>query len=254
MNLRILVVDDEPLARARVVNLLAGETGVSEIRECENGLEAVQAIEQWQPDLVFLDVQMPGLDGFGVVDRIGPDRMPVTVFATAFDEFAIRAFEAHALDYLLKPFDPERLAQALGRARTQVVLRQRGELEEKLSALLEGSGNAARYTERFVIRNGARITFVEAERVEWIGAEGNYVGLHVGKQVHLIRETLTELERKLDPTRFLRIHRSTIINLDQVQAVESLFRGEYVVILKAGRKLNSSSSYREKLEEALLAG
>ncbi len=250
--MRVLIVDDEPLARARIRKLLSVESDVEQILECENGLEAAASITTWQPDLVFLDVQMPGLDGFGVVERIGPARMPVTVFVTAFDEFALKAFDAHALDYLLKPFGAERLQRALARAREQLALRQRSDLERKLTALLGGAVTPQSYTVRFPVRSGSRISLVEAASVDWIGAEGNYIALHAGRQVHLIRETMTDLDKGLDPKRFVRIHRSTIVRIDAIRAVESILRGEYIVILKDGTRLGSSSSYRDRLEAALL--
>ena len=250
--MKILVVDDEPLARQRVLRLLRDELRVEEITEAENGLEAVQAIHASRPDVVLLDVQMPGLDGFGVVEAIGPGNMPVTIFVTAFDEFAVKAFDAHALDYLLKPFDPARLRHALARARGQLALRRQDDLEQRLTALLGQVQPASRYLERFIVRNGQRLTFVGVDAVDWIGAEGNYSALHVRRQIHLIRDSLGGLERKLDPRRFLRIHRSTIVNLDAVAAVESIVRGEYVVVLRDGTKLNSSGSYRERLEGTLL--
>lgn len=252
MKIKALIVDDEPPGRSRVRHLLSAAADIEVIDEAENGLQAVDKIEALQPDLVFLDVQMPGLDGFGVVDRVGPERMPVTVFITAFDEFAVRAFDAHALDYLLKPFEAERFERALDRVRGQLALRRRDGLERKLEALLGDLGDGERYLRRFLVRVGTRVTFVDAEHVDWIGAEGNYLRLHVGPQTHLVRDTLTNAEARLDPRRFIRIHRSTIVNLKRVRAVESLFQGEYLVILQDGTKLNSSGSYREQLEAKLL--
>lgn len=252
MKIKALIVDDEPLARSRIRNLLSREDDVELAGECENGIEAVEAIGEMEPDLIFLDVQMPGLDGFGVLERVGVERMPMTVFVTAYDEFALKAFETHALDYLLKPFEPERFQRALGRAREQLVLRRRKGLEQRLEALLAEIDAGPPHLQRFLVRIGSRIHFVAADQVDWIGAEGNYLRLHVGQQSFLVRDTVSNVDGKLDPKRFLRIHRSTIVNLERVKAVESLYRGEYVLILKDGTKLNSSSSYRERLESALL--
>jgi two-component system, LytTR family, response regulator len=252
VTIRTLIVDDEPLARSRIRNLLVAADDIEVAGECENGLEAVEAIGGLHPDLVFLDVQMPGIDGFQVVERIGPSEMPVTVFVTAYDEFALRAFEVHALDYLLKPFEVDRFGQTLERVRRHLELRRRGELEQRLEALLGGLGASSQHMERFLVRVGSRTTFVDVDQVDWIAAEGNYLRLHVGPQSHLVRETIAGVDARLNPRRFLRIHRSTIVNLTRVKAVESVFQGEYVLILKDGTKLNSSTTYRERLEEALL--
>lgn len=251
--MKVLIVDDEPLARTRITRLLADAPGITDLRECENGIEAVDAIGSWRPDLVFLDVQMPGLDGFGVVERVGTTRMPITVFVTAYDEFAVQAFEANALDYLLKPFGPDRLRSALGRARTQVALKSYAELQSRLHGLLGEIAPANRYINRFVVRNGSRMTFVDVNAVDWIGAEGNYLALHSGRKADLVRKTMGEVDRELDPANFVRIHRSTIVRIGAVAAVESVHRGEYVVILRSGTRLRSSSAYRERLEMALMA-
>jgi two-component system, LytTR family, response regulator len=252
VKIRTLIVDDEPLARSRIRNLLSKESDVELAGECENGFEAIEAIDQMEPDLVFLDVQMPGVNGFGVLERIGVGRMPLTVFVTAYDEFALRAFEAHALDYLLKPFEADRLRQALGRAREHLALRKRKHLEQRLEALLAEMDSGPEYLERFLVRVGSRIQFVEADRVDWIGAEGNYLRLHVADRSFLVRETVAGVEAKLNPKKFLRIHRSTIVNLERVRAVESLYRGEYVLILKDGTKLSTSAAHRDRLESVLL--
>jgi two-component system, LytTR family, response regulator len=191
MKIKTLIVDDEPLARSRIRNLLEAEPDVEVVGECENGLEAIEAIASLHPDLVFLDVQMPGLDGFGVVEKVGPAHMPASVFVTAFDEFAIQAFDAQALDYLLKPFAVERFQHTLARARARLSARRREALESRLEALLEEHGRGREYLERFLVRVASRITFVDAEKVDWIASEGNYLRLHIGQQSHLVRETFS---------------------------------------------------------------
>ncbi|HEX2190946.1 MAG TPA: LytTR family DNA-binding domain-containing protein [Longimicrobiaceae bacterium] len=251
MTLRALIVDDEPLGRERVRQLLAAEEDVEVVGECGHGGEAVVAIEELAPDLVFLDVQMPELDGFGVVEAVGPERMPVTVFVTAYEEFALRAFEASALDYLLKPFDRARFRQALERVREQLRLRRDGELRAQLSTLLAEIRPRRSHLERLVVRSGGRIRFVRVDEVDWFEAEGNYVRVHVGERSHLVRQTMSGLEAELDPARFVRIHRSTIAAVDRIEHIEPLFQGEYAVVLRGGRKLTSSRGYRERLHEAL---
>ncbi len=251
MKLRALIVDDEPLGRERIRQLLAAEDDVEVVAECGHGGEAVEAIEGLGPDLVFLDVQMPELDGFGVVEAVGVERMPAVVFVTAYEEFALRAFEACALDYLLKPFDRARFRQALERARTQVGLRRDGEMRQRLSSLLEELKPRRKHLERLVVRSGGRIRFVRVEDVDWFEAEGNYVRVHAGERSHLVRHTMAALEAELDPERFLRIHRSSIVHLDRIDHIEPLFQGEYAVVLRGGHKLTSSRGYRDRLHAAL---
>lgn len=257
--IRAMIVDDEPLARRRIRNLLAEASDVQLVAECANGREAIEAIEDSPPDLLFLDIQMPELDGFDVLQAIGVGEVAVVIFVTAYDQFALRAFEAHALDYLLKPFDDERFEATLQRARQRIRQQQEGDLDRRLRALLQevrgegGSGGQGGvstergYLQRLVVPSGHRNVFIRTEQVDWIEAERNYVRLHVGGQSYSLRENLSRLEAALDPAKFCRIHRSTIVNIDRIQAVESLFRGEYLVILIDGTKLTSSRSYRGKL-------
>lgn len=251
--IRTAIVDDEPLARARIAGLLSGRPEFRDVAECENGPDAVDHILGARPDVVFLDVQMPGLDGFGVIERVGIDRMPATVFVTAYDEFALRAFDAQAIDYLLKPFDAARFEQMLEKVKRQLGAADAGGLDARLAALMQAvdARNASTFLERFVIRTGSRITFLDAEEVEWLGAESNYVALHAGGRTHLVRDTLGALEAKLDPGKFVRIHRSTIVRIRAVRSLESVFQGEYVVIMKDGTRLTSSRSYRARLESTL---
>jgi len=243
--IRALVVDDEPHGRERVTMLLAGRPDVEVVGRCADGSQAVRAIRELRPDLVFLDVQMPELDGFGVLEEVGAE-MPAVVFVTAYDAYAIRAFEVNALDYLLKPVDPERLAAALERAAERMRMRAPGSADERVVALLEGLERRRRYTSRFVVRGQGAAFFLPAEQVEWIEAERNYVRLHArGGGAHLLREPLKEVEVRLDPERFVRVSRSAIVNLDAVERVEPWFRGEYVLILRGGARLTSSRAHGE---------
>ena len=247
--MNVLIVDDEPLARERLRTLLSAEPDVELTDECADGEAAVEAIRRSAPDLVFLDVQMPGAGGFDVIRAVGPERMPHVVFATAHDEFALRAFDVAALDYLLKPFDEERVRVALGRARDRIA--DGGpRLDPAVLALLEGARGGASYAERLTVRTGTRYAVVRVAAVDWIGAEDNYVRLHVGRESHLMRDTLAALERTLDPRRFVRIHRSTVVNVDRVRSIESWGVGEFLLVLQDGTKLQSSRGYRERVRDA----
>lgn len=250
MTIRAVIVDDEPLARRRIGNLLEKAEDVELIAECANGKEAIQAIEESPPDLLFLDIQMPELDGFDVLQAIGVGHVPAVIFVTAYDQFALRAFEAHALDYLLKPFDDERFEAALQRARERIRQQKGGDLDRRLRSLLEdvrGDRGDRGYLQRLVVPVGHRSVFIRTEEIDWIEAERNYIRLHVGGRAYLLRESLSRIESALDPATFCRIHRSTIVNIDRIQAVESLFRGEYLVVLQDGTKLTSGRSYRGNL-------
>jgi len=246
-----LIVDDEPLARERILDLLAGDAEVEVVGECGDGLAAVAAIEHHKPDLLFLDVQMPELDGFGVLEAIDEAKAPVIIFVTAYDQYALRAFEVHALDYLLKPFDRERFDKALQRAKHQIARERAGAAPQELIALLADLKARPKPLERLVIKSAGRVFFLRAEEIDWIEAAANYVKLHVGKESHLLRETINGLAAKLDPDKFLRIHRSTIINLECVKELQPWFHGDYVVILKDGTQLTSSRNYREQLHKLL---
>jgi two-component system LytT family response regulator len=259
-SLRVLLVDDEPLARDSLRLILASDPQVEIVGECGDGASAVTAIRALSPDLVFLDVRMPELDGFGVVDAVGPERMPAVVFVTAYDEHAVRAFEVHALDYVLKPFDDDRLRAALSRAREHLALTRDGALSRRLAALLAGAPDAsgsrapdesapARWLERLQVPVGDRIRLVRVEDVDWIEGAGNYVRVHSGREKHLVRATLAALERELDPRRFVRIHRSAIVNVDRVRELEPYTGGDYIAFLQDGRKLRVSRTYRERLLE-----
>jgi two-component system LytT family response regulator len=250
-RMRVLIADDEPLARERLRMLLASEDSLEVIAECQTGSEAIDSITRLQPDLVFLDVQMPGATGFDVIEAIGPARMPLVVFVTAYDKYALRAFDVHALDYLLKPFDRERFEQTLARARQQIERRSTGDLERRLLELVQDLKGASHKLERFVIKTGGRVFFVRSDEIDWIEAAGNYVKLHVGTDAHLFRETMNAVEAQLDPGTFFRIHRSHIVNIERVKELQPWFNGEYVVFLKNGTRLTLSRGYREKLQERI---
>ncbi|HEX8071282.1 MAG TPA: response regulator [Pyrinomonadaceae bacterium] len=265
--IRTLIVDDEPLARRNLRVLLERDAEVELLGEATGGAEAVALIERHAPDLVFLDIQMPELDGFDVLAHLTPERMPVVVFVTAFDQYALKAFEYHALDYLLKPFDDARFEKALRQAKLQVEQREIKDLSRRLIALLaEREGRSAhapeaappaaapQYLTRLMLKTGGRIFFLRVEEIDWIGAEDYYVKLHVGRKGHLLRETMNELETKLDPARFVRIHRSSIVNLDRVRELHQHFNGEYVVVLHDGTELKLSRGRREHLQRLIETG
>ena len=237
------------MSRNRGVRLqLRGEPEVEIIGECANGLEAVAAIRKLAPDLVFLDVQMPEMDGFEVIEAVGVERMPRVIFVTAYDQYTLRAFEVHALDYLLKPFDRERFLKALNHARSSL---ERGEFNRQLVRLLDDRLAARKPLERLVIKSGGRIYFLNVDEVDWIEAADNYVELHVGRESHLLRETVSGLAARLDPGQFMRIRHSTIVNLERVKELRPLFRGEYLIVLRDGTELNSSRRYRKNLDAIL---
>jgi len=249
MKIRTLIVDDELLARERVRQLLLQEPEIEIIGECSNGREAVVEIQEKQPDLIFLDVQMPELDGFGVLQAIGADPIQVIVFVTAHDKFALRAFEFHAVDYLLKPFDRSRFQAALQRALNQVKHVQGGALDQRLSNLLAELKAPTKPLERLAVKSSGRVVFVRIEDIDWIEAADNYVDLHVGKQSHLLREKMSVLETRLAPDKFVRISRSTIVNVDRLKELEPLYHGTYAVILRDGTRLTLSRNYRDKLQQ-----
>jgi two-component system LytT family response regulator len=251
-KIRALIVDDEPLARERMRSLLGVEPDVDVVGEASNGLDAVDAILDRSPDLVFLDVHMPKLDGFEVIETVGADRMPAVVFVTAYDQHALRAFEVQALDYLLKPFDGERFQGTLRRVRQQMQNAETGDLSQKLLALVRDlKGERQSRAERLVVKSGGRLFFLRTDEIDWIEAAGNYVRLHVAAEGHLLRETMTAVESRLNPEIFFRIHRSHIVNIERIKELQPWFNGEYVVILRNGTKLTLSRGYRERLQEKL---
>lgn len=246
-------MDDEPLARERMLALLKGYPEFECIGQCGDGVSAVEVIREQLPDLVLLDVQMPELDGFGVLAALAGSKLPAIVFVTAHDRFALKAFEVHAVDYLLKPFDKERLQIALKRASDLLKRDQAGELSQRLTALLADVRPTAkpRGIERIAVKSSGRVTFVKVEDIDWIESSDNYVNLHAGTESHLHRETMSSLEGQLPPDKFMRISRSTIVNLDCIKELQPMFHGEYSVILRNGTKLTLSRSYRDRLDHLL---
>ena len=253
-KIRALVVDDEPLARERVLSLLQMETDVEVVGECSDGSQAVSAIQEQAPDLVFLDVQMPGCDGFEVIRNVGADRMPTVIFVTAYDEYALQAFEVHALDYLLKPFGKDRFQQTLRHAREALDRRRAGDLGKRLLALVHDIKPEPQRVERLVVKSGGRVFFLRTDEIDWIEAAGNYVRLHLGAESHLFRETMNRIESRLDGRRFSRIHRSRIVNTERIKEMQPWFNGDYVVILRDGTRLTLSRGYRDKLQQRLGKG
>ena len=249
--IRVLLVDDEPLAREMLREMLQGDAQVQIVGESCNGREALEAIRTQSPDLIFLDVQMPEVGGFEVLASLGKERIPYVIFVTAYDQYAVRAFEVQALDYLLKPFDQERFDVSWRRAKAQLLRDRNGGMDERILALLEELKAGKNYLERLVIKAAGRIYFLETSEIDWIEAEGNYVSVHSAKKTHLLRETISSLEAQLDPRKFVRIHRSSIVRLDFIQELQPWFHGEYRVILKDSTQLTLSRNHRDKLQEAL---
>jgi two-component system LytT family response regulator len=252
-NIKTIIVDDEPLARDRLRSLLASHRDVDVVAECASGRDAVRAITTEKPDLVFLDIQMPEMDGFEVLESIGHQDLPVIVFVTAYDAYAIKAFEVHAMDYLLKPFDRERFEISLDRARAMIRQGRFGDINRQLMSLLEAAKPGPRQSsvERLVLKSGGRVFFLRVEEIDWIEAAGNYVRLHAGKETHVMRESMNSLEQRLDPDRFIRIHRSTMINIERVKELRPLFHGDYEVTLQDGARVTLSRSYRDRLSDYL---
>jgi two-component system LytT family response regulator len=248
---RAVIVDDEPLARERLRSLLAERPGYALVAECPDGEAAVAVIGRERPDLVFLDVEMPGLDGFGVLEALGDDAPPHVIFVTAYDRYAVRAFDVRALDYLLKPIQRPRFDEALARleARSEPggTPEEWAAIQDLLRELRERRG----YPSRLVVRSGAQVAFVPTAEVEWIEADGNYARIHARGRDYLLRETMKDLEARLDPDRFVRIHRSAIVNVERISTVEPYFHGEYVVMLAGGRRLIASRTHAARLRELL---
>lgn len=264
MPIRILIVDDEPLARDTIRLLLEEQNDVEIVGEAANGLEAVSMIESMQPDIVFLDIQMPGKTGLEVIETVGVNKMPVVIFATAYDEYALKAFEAQALDYLLKPYDDERFEEALTRARKRVGERKIGALSNQLVSLMEehstGKSSVDRpvgpievrdRSERILIKERDSVFFVKTENIDWVEAAKDYVVIHIGQKKHLLRESMTRMERRLDPNMFVRIHRSSIVNIERIKELKSYFHGDYILYMKDGSELKLSRRYWGRVEEVL---
>jgi len=260
-KIRALIVDDEPLARRTIRDLLSEDPEVCVAGECGGGAEAVESIRRQPPDLLFLDIQMPGMNGLDVLSNIEFERIPAIIFVTAYDAYALKAFEVHALDYLLKPFTDERFKEALARAKSHVELREVRVLAESLRAFLNertvaepAAASRREFLTRFMVKVGGRVIFVKSADVDWIEADNYYIKLHVGGKNHMLRLSMKELEERLDPKSFWRIHRSAIINLERVRELRQNHAGEYVVVLTDGTELKLSRGRRERLHELLMGG
>ena len=258
--IRVAIVDDEPLARERLRGLLTTRPEFDVVAECHDGAQAVEMLAELGPDLVFLDVQMPELDGFSVLEglseTLGEERLPGVVFVTAYDSYAMKAFEVNALDYLLKPFDRTRFDKALERAllrlkRTEGVAESDRELRDFVGKLRADREAAGRHAERLVVRTNGKIYFVRVRDVDWMEGDGNYVKIHTQGRAHLLRETLKSIESRLDPRRFVRVHRSSIVNVDRIVSLEPYFHGEYVLTMQDGAKVTSSRSYSEAIRKLI---
>ncbi|HEU4770186.1 MAG TPA: LytTR family DNA-binding domain-containing protein [Pyrinomonadaceae bacterium] len=250
-RIRALVVDDEPLAREMIREMLESDSEVEVVGECANGREAVDVIRSSSPDIVFLDIQMPELGGFEVLESLDANTTPYVIFVTAYDQYAVRAFEVHALDYLLKPFDRERFEVAWQRAKGQIKLDRTSRRDQDIIALLEELKAGPRYLERLVIKNGGRVFFLHVQDIYCIEAEGNYVRVYDNQKGYLLRETISSLEGQLDPKQFLRIHRSAIVKIDRIKEMQPWFHGEYRIIMENGKQLALSRNYRSNLQEAV---
>jgi len=250
-RIRTCVIDDEPIACRKIQRLLKEDPEIEVIGVCRNGEEAREAIERLTPDLIFLDVQMPEMDGFEVLRSVRAEKMPHVIFVTAYDCYAIQAFEIHALDYLLKPFDKERLLLALKRGKLQIHRDRNSSKNDALRVLLEEMKNGPRYLERLVIKDSGALYFLKTDDIDWIEAQGKYELVHAGTKTHLIRQGMGKLELDLDPRKFVRIHKSTIVNVDRIERLQPLFHADFRVFLRNGTTLTISRRYREKIEELL---
>jgi two-component system, LytTR family, response regulator len=249
INIRTLIVDDQLIPREALRRMLQHEPNIEVVGVCAGGQEAVRAINELSPDLVLLDAQMPEVDGFDVVARINPARMPAIIFVTAHDSFALKAFEAHALDYLMKPCDVQRLRKSLERVRDQIRRRETGELNNRLLALLDDLKAGPKTSDRLAVKSSGRVLFLKFDEIDWVEAADNYLKLHASNEAHLVRDTMNAMEKKLPADKFLRIGRSTIVNFERVKELQPMFHGDYAVILRDGTRLTLSRNYRDKLEQ-----
>ena len=249
MNIRALIVDDEPLAREWVRSAVAEDPELEVLGECGDGFEAAEAIRRLKPDLVFLDVQMPGLDGFGVLEALSPEEIPAVVFVTAFDQYAVRAFEAQAVDYLMKPFSKERVEEALRRVRELVKGKSLEDFRESVAKIVEKIRRDRSFPEWVLLKADGKNIFVKVKDIDWIESSRNNVRIHVGQTIYLLHETTSAIASRLDPKKFLRIHRSAIVNIERIKELHPWFNGDYAVVLRDGTQLTLSSSYRDRLKE-----
>ena len=250
-TISVLIVDDEPLAREGIKQLLKSQSGITLVGECADGFNAIELIGTYLPDLIFLDIEMPEMDGFDVLSELPPDYHPAVIFVTAFNQYAVDAFSVNALDYLLKPVDPERFTAALDRAREHLALKATAQINEKFFDLIRLARARDERPRRILVRTPNRIFFVETREIDWIESAGDYVWVHARGEKHLIRETMNDMEARLATAGFIRIHRSTIVNTDRIQELQPLFKGDYVVLLKNGKKLPLGKTYREKVLSSL---
>jgi two-component system LytT family response regulator len=250
-KLRLLLVDDEPLIRKGLRHALSAVPNIEVVGECGSGREAIEAISHEHPDLVLLDVQMPDCTGLDVVREIGPQNMPAVIFVTAYDDYAVSAFELNAVDYVLKPFEEARLRESLERARKRIAQDSQAVLSQKLEALLEIQGH--KWPERIVVRNGERYEFVPVESIDWIESANNYVQLHCGPKQYLLGETMTSLEARLDPAKFARVHRGRIVNIKRIVSLHPLFSGAYALELQSGVRITSGRQYKETVQTLIHA-
>jgi two-component system LytT family response regulator len=248
MNIRTLIVDDQLMAREHLRRMLEDQPGIELVGQAATGMEAIDSINNLSPDLVFLDVRMPDLDGFAVLSQISNKRIPAIIFVTANDDFAVRAFEVHALDYLIKPCAPDRLDTALQRARDQIKHKRTGDVQERLNALLADLQIPPKHPERLAVKSNGRIVFLHLADIDWVEAADNYVNLHTGSESHLLRETMAMIEARLPGDRFVRIGRSTIVNVERIKELQPMFHGDYAVLLRSGARLTLTRGYRHKLE------
>lgn len=247
--IRVIIAEDEPLARDRIARMLKTDAQIEIVSECTNGLDTLKAIQNHPPDLLFLDVQMPEMDGFEVLDALEENKIPHVVFVTAYEQYALRAFEFHALDYLLKPFNEARLLQSLQRAQMEIEKNRTGDIQKKILNLLDEVRSRPTQLKRLLLKDGQRAWFLKVEDIDWIEAEAKYVRLHEGKRSHLLRQSMIQLEARLDPVMFVRIHRSTIVNIDRIREIQALTSGDSKIFLRDGTSLVLSRTYRKNLRD-----
>ena len=251
IKIRTLIIDDMPLARERIRRVLSYDADIEIVGECVDGKQAVDGIRNLNPDLVFLDIHMPEMSGFDVIEKVSVDKMPVIVFVTAYDEFALRAFEVHAFDYLLKPFEMERMQETIARAKELIQKGNNSNLDQRLSDLIKTVRKSEKYLKRLAIKSRDKSVLLMVEEIDYIVSDGNYLYIHFGGKSHLIRASLQYFETRLDPEKFVRIHRSTIINVDSVKEMHPLFNGDQLIVMKDKKQLNLSRKYRDRLNRLL---
>lgn len=249
--IKVLIVDDEALARRRLKTLLDDPNEPVIIQECSNGLTAIDAIQSTLPDLMFLDVEMPEIDGFGVLEAVEKEKWPVTIFVTAYDRYAIRAFEFHALDYLLKPFNRSRFMESLARAKKRIRTREWDILRNRVEELLKRKQSESYRPDRIVVKEAGRIQFVDLEEIEWIKSAGNYLELHTAGETHLIRQSISNMETRLSPAEFVRVHRSVMVRIASIQFIERTSDGNFSLYLKSGQEIKSGKHFKKNLVERI---